>query len=90
MEDIFISYIIITQLPYDVDRCKRFCKIFLDNVKRIVTKDHNECIYKFHWKPITNNTVSYDEEAPDKKYRFLEPWFIDKIEEHIQKANIEA
>lgn len=70
----------------DTDICKIFCKTFLDNVKRIVTKDHNECMYKFHWKPSVKNIVNYHEEAPNnEKYFFLKPWFVDKAEEYRRK-----
>ncbi|XP_067212106.1 decapping and exoribonuclease protein-like isoform X2 [Linepithema humile] len=62
-------------------KCEMFCKIFLDNVKRIVTKDYNECIYKFHWNPRTKDIVNYTEEAPDNEnYIFLKE-FVKKVEE---------
>jgi len=71
----------------DIDQCKIFGKIFLDNVKRIVTKDHDECMYKFHWKPSAKDVVNYSEEAPDnEKYFFLKPWFVDKAEEYRKRS----
>ncbi|XP_011161736.1 decapping and exoribonuclease protein [Solenopsis invicta] len=67
----------------DMNRCKIFCNRFLNKIKRIVIKDHNECMYKFHWNPSTKNVVNYNEEAPDhEKYFFLKPWFVDKAEEY--------
>ncbi|EZA50166.1 Protein Dom3Z [Ooceraea biroi] len=69
--------------PYNVDKCKMFCKLFLDNVKRIVTQDHDKCMYKFHWNSSTRNIISYNEEAPDNEtYFFLKSWFISKAEEY--------
>ncbi|KYN33280.1 Protein Dom3Z [Trachymyrmex septentrionalis] len=67
----------------DINRSKIFCKIFLDNVKRIVTKDYNECMYKFRWTSFIRDVVSYTEEAPDnERYTFLQPWFVAKAEEY--------
>ncbi|XP_011630177.1 decapping and exoribonuclease protein [Pogonomyrmex barbatus] len=77
------------ELPYlskpfcKVDECKIFCKIFLDKVKEIVTKDHTECMYKFHWKPSAKYIVCCSEVAPDNKtYFFLKQWFLNTAEEH--------
>ncbi|XP_011693168.1 PREDICTED: decapping and exoribonuclease protein-like [Wasmannia auropunctata] len=68
--------------PFDTNKCKIFCKIFLDNVKRIVTKDHNKCMYKFYWMPLAKNVVNYSEEAPNnEKYFFLKQWFVHKADE---------
>ncbi|KYN09665.1 Protein Dom3Z [Trachymyrmex cornetzi] len=70
---------------YSIKACKQFCKIFLDNVKRIVTKDHNECMYKFQWQPTAKDVVNYTEEPPDNgRFFFLEPWFIAKAEDYIK------
>ncbi|XP_028046754.1 decapping and exoribonuclease protein isoform X2 [Monomorium pharaonis] len=69
--------------PYNVDKCKIFLKIFLNEIKKIVIKDYNKCMYKFHWKPSTKNVINYSEEAPDnEKYDFLKPWYIDKVEQY--------
>ncbi|KAL6266350.1 hypothetical protein P5V15_003205 [Pogonomyrmex californicus] len=76
------------ELPYlskpscNVDECKIFCKIFLNNVKKIVTKDYTECMYKFHWKPSAKYAVNYSEEAPDNETYFLKQWFFDKAEKY--------
>lgn len=44
----------------------------LDNVKRIATKDHNECMHKFHWKSSAKKVINYNEEVPDSEiYIFL-------------------
>lgn len=75
----------------DVKKCKIFCNMFLDMVKKIVTKDHNECMYKFS-KSCNKIIVNYNEEAPDNEmYLFLKPWFIDRAEKYrrVRKANIE-
>ncbi|XP_011262330.2 decapping and exoribonuclease protein [Camponotus floridanus] len=66
----------------NVDKCKMFFKIFLDNVKKIVTKDHNECMYKFYFDA-SNNVINYSEEAAnDEKYIFLKSWFVKKAEKY--------
>ncbi|XP_011052960.1 PREDICTED: decapping and exoribonuclease protein-like [Acromyrmex echinatior] len=68
---------------YSTKVCKQFCKIFLDNIKRIVTKDHNECMYKFQWHPTAKDVVNYTEEPPDnERFFFLKPWFIAKAEKY--------
>ncbi|XP_077275402.1 decapping and exoribonuclease protein-like isoform X1 [Temnothorax americanus] len=80
----------LSKLSCDMNKCKIFCNIFLDNIKRIVTKDHNECMYKFHWKTSAKNVINYSEEAPDNEiYFFLKPWFVDKAEKyrHVNTAN---
>ncbi|XP_018303717.1 decapping and exoribonuclease protein-like [Mycetomoellerius zeteki] len=70
----------------DINRSKIFCKIFLDNVKRIVIKDYDECMYKFHWTPFNKDVVNYTEEASDnKKYFFLQSWFVDKAEKYKRR-----
>lgn len=62
-------------------KCNNFCKIFLDNVKKIVKEDYNKCIYKFHWSPRAKNIVNYSKEAPDNEtYFFLKQWFVEKME----------
>lgn len=81
------------QPSFDVDKCKIFGKIFLDEVKRIVTKDHNECMYKFYWDPCAKKIVNYTEEAPDNEmYHFLKSWFVDTAEKYrrAHKANIKV
>lgn len=63
-----------------------FCKIFLDYVKRIVIKDHNECMYKFQWHPSTKNIVHYSEENPnDEIYSFLKLWFVQKAKKQREE-----
>lgn len=58
-----------------------FGKFFLDKVKEIVTKNHDECLYKFQWNRYAKQTVSYSEEAPnDVMYFFLRPEFIEEAE----------
>ncbi|KYN08872.1 Protein Dom3Z [Trachymyrmex cornetzi] len=82
-----LNYIFILQPSCDINKSKIFCKIFLDNVKRIVTKDYNECMYKFRWAPFIRNVVSYTEEAPDnERYFFLQPWFVDKAEKYRRRS----
>lgn len=69
-----------------MDRCKIFSKIFLDNVKRIVTEDYDKCIYKFHWKPSAKDVVTYSEGAPNnERYFFMKPWFVDKAEDYRKR-----
>lgn len=61
--------------------CKMFCKTFLDNVKKIVIKDHNECMYKFYFDG--SSDINYSEIAPnDEMYSFLKPWFVYKAENY--------
>ncbi|XP_020284836.1 decapping and exoribonuclease protein [Pseudomyrmex gracilis] len=68
---------------FNVNHCKAFCKLFLDNVKKIVTKDHNECMYKFYRDTRNKNTIYYSEEAPDNdKYIFLKPQFIHEADKY--------
>ncbi|XP_011883779.1 PREDICTED: decapping and exoribonuclease protein [Vollenhovia emeryi] len=75
---------------FDVNKCKIFCKMFLDKVKKIVTKDHNECMYKFYWKSSSKRLVSYSEEAPDNKiYLFLQPWFLEDVEKYLELRRAE-
>ncbi|KAM0732696.1 Decapping and exoribonuclease protein [Formica fusca] len=66
----------------NVGKCKKFCKIFLDNVKKIVIKDHNECMYKFYYDA-SNDVINYSEEASnDEMYFFLKSWFVEKAENY--------
>ncbi|CAL1688528.1 unnamed protein product [Lasius platythorax] len=68
--------------PYNLGKCKMFCKIFLDNVKKIVTKDYNECMYKFYFDG-SSDVINYSEIASnDEMYFFLKPWFVDKAENY--------
>lgn len=79
---ILICNYLLLQPCCNVDKCKMFCKIFLDNVKKIVTKDHNECMYKFYFDA-SNNVINYSEEAPnDEIYIFLKSWFVKKAEKY--------
>lgn len=66
----------------NVGKCKKFCKIFLDNVKKIVIKDYNECMYKFYYDA-SNDVINYSEEASnDEMYFFLKSWFVEKAENY--------
>lgn len=59
-----------------------FCKIFLDNVKKIVTKDHDECIYKFYFDA-SNNVINHSELPSNNEiYSFLKSWFVEKAEKY--------
>jgi len=70
----------------DIDECKLFCEIILNNIKRIVIKNHDESIYKFYWTSHNKDQVYYNEEFPDnEKYTFLKPWFLDKAEEYRKR-----
>ncbi|XP_072751484.1 decapping and exoribonuclease protein-like [Anoplolepis gracilipes] len=65
----------------NVDKCKMFCKIFLDNVKKIVIKDYNECMYKFYYDA-SNDIINYSEEASDNEMCFLKSWFVEKARDY--------
>ncbi|XP_029156299.1 decapping and exoribonuclease protein-like isoform X2 [Nylanderia fulva] len=65
----------------NIDKCKMFCKMFLDNVKKIVIKDYNESMYKFYFDG--SRFITYSEIAPnDEMYSFLKPWFVDEAENY--------
>ncbi|XP_050448580.1 decapping and exoribonuclease protein-like [Cataglyphis hispanica] len=66
----------------NINSCKLYLKLFLDNLKKIVIKDYNECMYKFYYDA-PNNVVKYSEEASnDEMYLFLKPEFIKKAENY--------
>ncbi|KAM0732694.1 Decapping and exoribonuclease protein [Formica fusca] len=65
----------------NVGKCKKFCKIFLDNVKKIVIKDYNECMYKFYYDA-SNDVINYSEEASNDEMYFLKSWFVEKAENY--------
>ncbi|KYN35186.1 Protein Dom3Z [Trachymyrmex septentrionalis] len=74
---------------YCTKTSKLFCKIFLDNVKRIVIKDHNECMYKFQWELTDKDVVKYTEESPNnERFFFLKPWFITEAEDYRKSKQI--
>ncbi|XP_032679770.1 decapping and exoribonuclease protein-like [Odontomachus brunneus] len=78
-----------SKIDCNVDKCKMFCEIFLNHVKRIVIKDHDECMYKFQWDSSTKDIVRYSEESPNNEmYTFLKPWFISKTEKHKFPINV--
>lgn len=56
--------------------------MFLDNVKTIVIKDYNECMYKFYFNA-RKNIVECSKEAPNNEmYLFLKSEFIKKAENY--------
>ncbi|CAL1688530.1 unnamed protein product [Lasius platythorax] len=62
------------------DKCKMFCKMFLDNVKRIVIKDYSECMYKFYFDG-SSDVINYSEIASnDETYHFFQSSFVHKAE----------
>ncbi|XP_032682566.1 decapping and exoribonuclease protein-like [Odontomachus brunneus] len=78
-----------SKVDCNMDKCKMFCKIFLDYVKRTVIKDHDECMYKFQWNPSTRDIVHYSEECPNNEmYTFLKPWFTSRAEKHKFPINV--
>ncbi|XP_046426717.1 decapping and exoribonuclease protein-like [Neodiprion fabricii] len=61
---------------WNASECMNFCNEFLNFVQSVVTKDYNECVYKFEWVP--GNDVQVHQMDSESKYSFLRPWFIDE------------
>lgn len=64
------------QANWNPSKCMHFCNEFLNRVKNTVTKDYDECIYKFEQKPGCN--VELEILSGSSEYSFLPKWYIDE------------
>lgn len=73
-----VKTLLILQGMWNASECMNFCNEFLNFVKTVVEKDHNECVYKFDWTP--GKSVTVRERDAVSEYSFLPEWFINRAE----------
>lgn len=71
----------ILKYVWDDKICRSFSNDFLDYVKKIVTRDHDQCLYKFTLKP-EGDRIHVAELSPQCEYKFLQPWYVEAITEY--------
>ena len=60
-----------------------FCDAFLNHLKTVVTRDYNECIYKFEYK--FGNIVEIEVLPKTAQFAFLPNWFIDEANKIVNR-----
>lgn len=66
-----------------------FMNKFFGFVKEKVTRDYDQCIYKFEWNPTARSygacgpevTIKYEEMDANSDYAFLQDWFVSGMTE---------